>query len=125
MTPDVRDARFQQALPDALALIGAVRDREPDRSHAVLAAADLPALAVVLASMVDDTRPVADLLRWTSYRVTLAPTCDPQLDGSPVGTRAVHGSRSRYVAGCRGEGCRQAESMYQRDRYQRGKAVAS
>lgn len=122
MKADMRDARFQTALPTALALIGAVRDREPQRSHALLAEADLPAVAVVLASMVDDTRGVRDLLRWASYDVKLTPTCDPTLDKSPRGATSVHGTRSRYVAGCRGEGCRRAESIYQRERWIRSKA---
>jgi hypothetical protein len=116
------DSRFQLAVPDALALIGAVRDRDTQRSHSIIGKADLPAVAVVLAAMVDDNQSMRDLLRWTTYSVTLSPTCDPQLDRSPVGTRAVHGTRSRYTAGCRGEGCRQAESEYQRARHQRDKA---
>jgi hypothetical protein len=115
------DTRFQQALPDALALIGAVRDRDPDRSHRVLASADTDAVAVVLAAMVDDSREVRELLRWSAYDVRLSPTCDPALDLSPPTTQSVHGTRSRYTAGCRGEGCRRAESEYQRERYLRHK----
>jgi hypothetical protein len=116
------DARFHAALPDALALIGAVHTRDPEVSHALLRQADLPALAVVLASLVDDNRRVAELLAWSAYDVRLVPSCDPAQDGS---TRAVHGTRSRYTAGCRGAACRQAESEYQHERYLRSKARAT
>jgi hypothetical protein len=118
--PDA-DVRFQRALPDALALIGAVRDRDPSRSHRVLSTSDRDAVCVVLAAMVDDSREVRDLLRWTAYDIRLSPTCDPALDHSPNTTQSVHGTRSRYTAGCRGEGCRRAESEYQRERYLRHK----
>jgi hypothetical protein len=116
------DARFHAALPDALALIGAVHTRDTDQSHALLRHADLPALAVVLASLVDDNRRVVELLAWSAHEVRLVPSCDPALDRSPAGTRAVHGTRSRYTAGCRGAACRQAESEYQHERYLRSKA---
>jgi hypothetical protein len=116
------DTRFQAALPHALALVGAVHERDAHASHRILAEADLPALAVALAALVDDGQRVAQLLAWTSHEIRLIPDCDPELDLSKSGTRAVHGTRSRYTAGCRGDACRQAESEYQHDRYLRSKA---
>lgn len=115
------DARFHAALPHALALIGAVHERDAAGSHSILRSADLPALAIALAALVDDTQRLAELLAWTSHEIRLTPNCDPTLDRSPHGTRAVHGTRSRYTAGCRGDACRKAESSYQHDRYLRAK----
>jgi hypothetical protein len=60
------DERFDAALPDALALVGAVHDRLPDEAAHVLAGADLPALCVVLAALVPDDCSVSVLLAWTS-----------------------------------------------------------
>lgn len=114
------DARFHGALPDALSLVGAVHERDTSRAHHIVRTADLPALAVVLASLVDDDRRLHELLAWTSYEVRLRPACDPADDHSD-GSRAMHGTRSRYTAGCRGEGCRRAESEYQAERYIRSK----
>ena len=58
--------RAQEALPVALQLVDAVKrwDRK-DVAH-VLDTADLPALAVVLAAMVNDDAPLVDLLSWTA-----------------------------------------------------------
>lgn len=113
------DGRVQSALPLAVQLVGAVRDRDPDSVATLLADADMPALAVTLAAMVDDDQRVAELLAWTAYDVRLTPTCDPALDRSPATTRAVHGTRSRYNRGCRGAGCVRAEREYQHLRYLR------
>lgn len=118
------DARFHAALPHALALIDAVHTRDQSASHRIIRSADLPALAVALAALVDDNQRVAELLAWTSHEIRIVPACDPSLDHSPTTTRAVHGTRSRYTAGCRGDACRQAESAYQHDRYLRSKAAS-
>lgn len=115
------DARFHAALPHALALVGAVHDRDIPSSHSILRGADLPALCVALAALVDDGQRVAELLAWTNHEIRLVPRCDPAHDHSPSSSRAVHGTRSRYTAGCRGAACRQAESDYQHDRYLRSK----
>lgn len=113
------DGRVQQALPIAVQLVGAVRDRDRDSIATLLADADMPALAVTLAALVDDDQRIADMLAWTAYDVRLVPTCNPALDLSPAGTRALHGTRSRYGRGCRGAGCVRAEREYQKARYLR------
>lgn len=115
------DARVQQVLPTAVQLVGAVRDRDPEAVAQVMRGVDMPALVVTLAAMVDDDMRVTDLLAWTAYDVRLTPLCDPALDRSGS-SRAVHGTRSRYTAGCRGAACVQAERIYQRERYLRDQA---
>lgn len=57
-------------IPAATALIGAVRDggrTEVDRVLSVVAPENLPALAVVLAAMVDPNQPVSKLLAWVTF----------------------------------------------------------
>lgn len=56
-------------LPDASItaaqlLVGAVRDHDAERVAEIVAGADLPALVVTLAAMVDDSRTVKQLLAW-------------------------------------------------------------
>lgn len=53
------------AIPRALELVDAVRRWDRQDVRAALADADLPALCVTLAAMVDQDRPLADLLGWT------------------------------------------------------------
>lgn len=116
--------RFLCSVPAALRLVGAVRAYDPDEVSTVLAQSDLHALVVTLAAMVDDSRTPAELLAWTSQELRPRLSCDPVDDHSMGRSLALHGTRSRYNAGCRGEACAAAESDYQRDRHLRRKASA-
>lgn len=62
------DQRVDTARESALELIDAVKrwDRQ-DVTH-LLETVDLPAVAVVLAAMVDDEQPLHDLLAWVDQR---------------------------------------------------------
>jgi hypothetical protein len=111
--------RVETALPVAVQLIGAVRDCDRRAVAELLLGADMPALAITLAAMVDDEQRLADLLSWTEFDLRLHPLCDPSLDGSPASSTSPHGTRSRHNKGCRGAACKAAESEYQRGRYQR------
>jgi hypothetical protein len=63
--PGVGDQRFDAALPDALALVGAVHDRIPDDVTQILGrCTDAAALCVVLAALVPDDCAVSVLLAW-------------------------------------------------------------
>lgn len=119
------DERFYAAIPAALRIVGAVRDRSPEAVAAALRGIDTAAVIVALASLVDDSHEVSELLQWTSFGLTPPTGCAISDDHSSPGTTAVHGTRSRYTAGCRGQACRDAESTYQHARYQRRKAQAS
>lgn len=56
--------RAQQSLPAALELVDAVRNWDRTSVAAVLSDADLPAMCVALAALVDDGRPLSELLAW-------------------------------------------------------------
>lgn len=116
-----QDRRFAAAIPVALELVGAVRDLGPEDVAEIMARADMPALAVALAAMVDDTRSPRELLSWSLFAPRATPTCEPELWGKSAGSGSVHGTRARYVAGCRGEACKAAESHYQHERHLRRK----
>lgn len=102
----------------AMELVVDVRDLDPSRVHSRLAAIGrrdpllLRQLVVALAAMVPDDRPASELLAWTERLMPDAPGCDPLLDRSPATSRAAHGSRSRYVLGCHGAACEQAQREY-------------
>lgn len=119
--PVSADDRFHAAVPSALRLVGAVRSCDPDDVQQILQRADLPALAIALAAMVDDTRTPSEMLAWTTQELRPRLSCDPHDDHSPATVTAIHGTRSRYNAGCRGEACRAADADYQRARHQRRK----
>lgn len=113
----------------ALELVVAVRDLEPEWVHREIArlaaGGHLPALVVALAAMVPDDVPVADLLEWTddldprrqATGITAGdpaayPPCDPVADRSPAGCASPHGTPARRTAGCAGAGCRAARRDY-------------
>ena len=56
--------RARDALPLALRLVGEVRDGDARAVQQLLESADLPALCVILAALVDDRRRPSDLLAW-------------------------------------------------------------
>lgn len=68
-----RTERVIRARASAIRLVGAVRDNDALGAHAIIVKTDLTALALALASMVDDSRSPSDLLLWTE--------ADPQLEG--------------------------------------------
>lgn len=57
--------RAETAIPQALELVDAVRRFDRGDVRHIIATADLPALAVALAAMVDQDRSLTDLLGWT------------------------------------------------------------
>lgn len=90
-------------------------------------------LAVVLAHLVDREATLPQLVGRGRppglvhvVELVAGVGCDPSLWGPSVTSRAVHGTRSRYGAGCRGALCVQAERDYQRARRRNpGHAAAS
>jgi hypothetical protein len=120
----------------AAELVVDVRAGDPAVLHRRLAAiaedGELIAVAITLAAMVPDDRPLRELLEWTddlvpAVHLELSPPadeskCDPLADRSPAGARAEHGTRSRYNAGCRGAACLAADRQYGRDRADARKA---
>lgn len=67
-TPSPPGDRAEQAIPLALELVDAVRRFRPVEVRSVLDRADLDALVVVLAAMVDDDSTVSELLGWLDGR---------------------------------------------------------
>lgn len=124
-------ARVEDTKARALALIGRVRELDAAGVHAQLGRMtrdQLEGVAVVLASMVSDDDTVAILAdrvpdgeAWLVWQALHAPACDPLMWGKSAGSRALHGTRSRYNAGCRGEACRAAEAAYTAERARAGK----
>ena len=105
-------------VPVAASLIGAVRNGSPvevDRVLSMVPAAHLPALAVVLAAMVDHEQPIATLLSWVTfdedgrsiprlnrerrvaqiYKVALPVSGEPST-WDPVMLRACHAARIHH-----------------------------
>ncbi len=111
--------RVDCALPLALELVGAVRDHDSRTVEHVLDVADVPALAVVLAAMVDETKTPRELLQWVDD------AHDPQ-SGWHRGLRRAHTLYGIY----RRRGAQmpavvlEGERLYQREkkRQQRAKA---
>ncbi len=127
MTRRLADTRADCARVVALELVGAVRALDAEAVKAALDVADLPALAVVLAAMVDDGKTESELLGWLpdepytggrplqpAQRI-VPPPVRPRLPLQPCGT---HSAYVRHKA--RGEDvcdvCLVAEREYQRNR---------
>ncbi len=108
--------RFLEAIPDALALIHAVHTHDEQLLVRTYSSSDLPGLVVALAALVDTDRSLNDLLGWVDRPAVPLALCDPRDWGSSHHSTAVHGTRSRYQAGCRGAGCKTAENTHQRER---------
>jgi hypothetical protein len=105
-----RADRAEHALPVASALVCAVRDRDAAQVAQLLSAADLPALAVVLAACVPDDARMSELLDWTADLPQPKPA-----ELQPHGTHAAyvrHWNRSEQPC----ELCVNAEREYQRNR---------
>ncbi|GAC1408744.1 MAG: hypothetical protein NVSMB60_30270 [Mycobacterium sp.] len=64
LAPSTDHDRAEQALPLALELVDAVRRKDHTDVRSCVDRADIPALLIVLATLVDDERPVSDLLGW-------------------------------------------------------------
>lgn len=116
-------AREQDALEVALTLVGDVRYLSPAslrRTLDSLSRDRLEAAAVALAAMVDEDKTPEELLAWLPgeqevFRMVAEEGkdgCSPYLWGGSVGSRAEHGTRSRYNAGCRGAACVAAQAAY-------------
>lgn len=129
--------RAETSLPDALALIGAVRDGGPDAVAAVMARADLPAVVVVLAAMVPDDRTPGELLAWADPTAVERERkrdeaklerlrrrhAAGQRTLQPCGTHAAYTRhKNRCEEAC--EACVLAERIYQRDRMRRRRGQA-
>lgn len=111
------DDRVHDAIPGAMRLVMAVHDYDLPAAWDLLTDADLPALAVALAAMVNpDARP-SQLLGWTRCPAT------PARQLMPCGTHAAYVRHKK-----RGEEadprCLHAEREYQRDRKRRTRAAA-
>ncbi len=109
-------ARFLEAIPDALALIHAVHTHDEQLLVRTYSSSDLPGLVVALAALVDTDRSLNDLLGWVDRPEVPSALCDPRDWGPSHHSTALHGTRSRYQAGCRGAGCKSAENTHQRER---------
>jgi hypothetical protein len=113
------EIRVDVTLPTALQLVDAVHRADRIAIAELLGDADLPALAVVLAAMVDDSRTLSELLSWTSD-LRVRPIGSPRGRHTsallqPCGTHAAfvrHTKRQEPVD----EACRIAERTYQRNR---------
>lgn len=106
------DERWHRALPVAVRLVDAVHLMDSRLVSRALADVDLPAVAVALAAMVDDTKTLRELLAWTD---TLDTPCEPIPILRPCGTHAAyerHRKRGETVCAA----CRKAEREYQRSR---------
>jgi hypothetical protein len=113
------EIRFDVTMPTALQLVDAVHRADRLDIARIVADADLPALAVVLAAMVDEDKPVSELLAWArDLRVRPAGARKgskaPRLL-QPCGTHAAYTRhRSRGEEPC--EACVIGERLYQRNR---------
>lgn len=117
MTPaGAAQERFLEAIPDALALIHAVHTHDEQLLVRTYSSSHLPGLVVALAALVDTDRTLSDLLSWAERPTVPAALCDPRDWGPSHHSTAVHGTRSRYQAGCRGAGCKTAENTHQQHR---------
>lgn len=113
--PSLPAERADQAVPLALELVDAVRSGRRGEVQCVIDRADVPALLVVLAAMVDDSRPVSELLGWVRE-----PSRRParQRRRQPLKPCGTHAAYVRHVD--RGEPidplCEAEERRYQRER---------
>ncbi len=101
----------------ALEMVDAVRCLDRRRVQRLFDLADLPAMVVMLAAMVDDQTPVADLLTWTAdIRTPASLRRDPSTWLLPCGTHsAFNRHRLRGETAC--ETCQEGERAYQHARY--------
>lgn len=120
LAPSSGADRAEQALPLALELIDAVRRKDRTDIQACIDSADLPALTVILAALVDDSRPVRELLAWVETPPRRQPGERRNL--RPCGTHAAYERhRNRGEEPC--ALCRRSEREYQRNRPDRAPGV--
>lgn len=114
----VGQTRFDCALPIALELVDAVHRQKARDVARLLDLADKDAVLVALAGMVDEDRPLSDLLGWV-------PTPGRRRRGQ-LATCGSHAAFNRHIA--RGEPvdplCEAGERRYQRERARRRRAAA-
>lgn len=107
----------------SLALVAAVTD--PHVLGPMLAGmteGEVRLAAATLAAMVDDEHLTVGELRRRARNNESWP-CHPALWGESWRSESVHGTRARYVAGCRGGACVEADVTYHAERHQRRRAA--
>lgn len=77
---------------------------------------ELRLVCTTLALLVDDHLTLRQLHSRAREAFDAYP-CHPALWGPSWSSRAEHGTRSRYGAGCRGDACRAADLDYRKDRH--------
>lgn len=77
--------------------------------------AELRVVAATLALLVDDELTLRQLKARMADLFVRWP-CHPALWGGSWASRAEHGTRARYNAGCRGDACRAADNAYRSGR---------
>jgi hypothetical protein len=113
-------ARAAGAVPVALELVDAVRRWDRRDVEHVLKTADLTAVAVVLAAMVDDGRTVEEMLGWVAQ---FPVECDGWTYAELLDAHAQH--EAHRVRGLDSPGhVREGERVYQRLRARRRRASA-
>lgn len=86
------DQRFDDAIPDALALIDAIHGGGSyDDVHHIWTTADIPAVLVVLAALVPDDQTVNQLLAWNRPAWSITRQAVPVTDD----IRALHAEHQR------------------------------
>ena len=119
MIRTIGEVRVDVSLPTALQLVDAVHRADRIEIADILGDADLYALAVLLAAMVDDNRTLTELLGWTND-LRVRPIGSPRNRHAssllqPCGTHAAfnrHRAKGEPIC----EACRIAERTYQRTR---------
>lgn len=121
------EAAWNTSVLEALRVVQVVREYDKAQIGKLLGhlrdSGRTEGVLVALAALVPDDQPVSSLLGWIDddeverkarrpWERDAYPPCNPDLDRSPRGTSARHGSPSRYNAGCRGEGCSLARHDY-------------
>jgi hypothetical protein len=116
--------RVDMALPLALELIDAVRCLDRNRVRQIVDLLDQPAALVILAAMVDQDVPVADLLAWIDGRPTIARRSPRRLTGLTDEARRLHAEFNRCKANDLpiSEHVRQGERDYHRLRARQRRA---
>ncbi len=118
----MNDDRMRTALQDALRMVAAVQFGGPAAVQRVYDTADLPALTVALAALVDPDRAPSQLLAWAHSEPERARARREHKAGPPrpslaCGFPNYHASWTRHSkAGVECDECRQGERAYQRQR---------
>lgn len=114
LTPGETYARLQAQAQAATFEVISKAGHDPAAVAAVVATLDNAALRVAVASlalMVDEELTLRQL-KAKLAELYVAWPCHPALWGQSWTSKAEHGTRSRYNAGCRGDACRAADNAY-------------